>query len=432
MLAHLAIVLAANVTSVDDAKVSIDVLKNANLHTVSLGAKGQARTHTGPTVAARAASNPGVDTLTFFSDTFTTPGFDHAGNPNSVWSYEMVGRAPERGGTTILPAPVIPVVVDLLGPDGKVASFHGHPLTFDGRQFVQPVLRSPIFQRFPFFAGNTQFNDALMRTQFADRIHRGHGDADRDDDNGYHVLLDPDVKTARRMQIPFGKFFFFTDANGVPEGALVDAQTFVNLLFPSTVPVDNTTPIGAAELAGDMRTRDLTTFLFDNIFLFEGKVSNCCILGFHSVDVEPGDARNGNRDRLFVFDFASWIDPGLFAFGFEDITAMSHEISESFADPLVDNETPWWLSTDPFGLAGSLCQDNLENGDVVEVLSSNAVFPIQMNGRTYHPQNVAVFSWFAFQSPSRASNGSYSFPDETTLTALSPAGLGPGCTPPTP
>jgi hypothetical protein len=46
--------------------------------------------------------------------------------------------------------------------------------------------------------------------------------------------------------------------------------------------------------------------------------------------------------------------------------------------------------------------------------------PIKMNGRTYHPQNEALLQWFEFESPSSAIHGAYSYPDETTLTALSP------------
>jgi hypothetical protein len=49
-----------------------------------------------------------------------------------------------------------------------------------------------------------------------------------------------------------------------------------------------------------------------------------------------------------------------------------------------------------------------------------------MNGRTYHPQNEALLQWFEFESPSSAIHGAYSYPDETTLTALSPIEL-PGC-----
>jgi hypothetical protein len=314
--------------------------------------------------------------------------------------------------------PIIPVIVDVLGPDGKPATLNGKPISFDPRQFVQPFLRSPMFQPFSYNAGFTQFNDAMMRTQFWDRIQHG---AD-----SYHVLLAPSVETTRHMRVPFGSYTIFVDSNRQPIALGIDESAFTSLLFPATTPVDNSTPIGAAELAGDMTTRDMTTLLFNNVYLYNGTPDNCCVLGFHSYDFEPGDARNGNRERRFVMNYSSWISPELFPFGFEDITAISHEIAETFADPFVDDETPWWLSVDPF-FGNGLCQNNLETGDVIEVLSSNAVFPIQMNGRTYHPSNEALLPWFAFQSPSTAKGGTYSFPDETSLLHLSPAGLHPGC-----
>jgi hypothetical protein len=122
------------------------------------------------------------------------------------------------------------------------------------------------------------------------------------------------------------------------------------------------------------------------------------------------------------------ISNGLFSGGFEDVTALSHEMAETFNDPFVDHATPWWLSIPPGAKAG-LCQNNLETGDVIERFSGNTVFPISMNGRTYHPQNEALFSWFAFQSPSHAHLGAYSFPDETTLISLSRGPLHAGCKP---
>ena len=57
---------------------------------------------------------PGIDSLTNFTGQFSTPGFDGNGNPQSVWPFSMVGRAPEAGGVTVINNPIIPVVVDLL------------------------------------------------------------------------------------------------------------------------------------------------------------------------------------------------------------------------------------------------------------------------------------------------------------------------------
>ena len=115
---------------------------------------------------------------------------------------------------------------------------------------------------------------------------------------------------------------------------------------------------------------------------------------------------------------SSWISPGLFGAGFQDVTAHSHEIAETYNDPFVasdgiHNITPWWLA--PNGL----CQNNLETGDVIEGLP-NATFPVTVNGFTYHPQNEALLQWFEFESPSSAIGGAYSYPNMSVLTSLSP------------
>jgi len=167
-----------------------------------------------------------------------------------------------------------------------------------------------------------------------------------------------------------------------------------------------------------MTTHDITTLLFPNAFLYMTVPANCCILGYHTFDFEPGIPANGNQPRFYVMNYSSWISPGLLGGGFQDVTALSHEIAETFADPLVSfdgvhNITPWWLS--PNGN----CQDNLEVGDVIEGLP-NATYPITMHGYTYHPQNEALLPWFEFQSPSRALHHAYSYPNTSVLTALSP------------
>jgi hypothetical protein len=416
--------LALAQTSVQSARVPLTFLKQIAPRTGHPGSSFTmvgTKKNAGLASAAKSSSLPGVDSVANWSDQFTAPGFDFSGNPQSVWPYTMVGTPPESGRGTLINAPIVPVTVDLLGPDGQVAIYNGAPLTFSVTgDILQAVLNSPVFQPWIYTSGIGQFNDQMMRAQFADRIHSGHYG-----DNGWHVNLLPRVKTPRRMQIPFGSWYFATDANGAPAAALVEGNVFSSLLFPESIPVDSSTPIGAAEVAGDITTRDISTFLFNNVYLYDTTIDQCCVLGFHSYDFEPGDRRNGNRERRYVMNYSSWITNGLFLGGFEDITAFSHEMSETFNDPFVDNQTPWWLSSDP--IFGSICQDNLESGDVIEVLSGNPVYPVSLQGHTYHPQNEALFSWFAFQSPSPAHLGAYSFPDETTLTTLSPGPLLPGC-----
>ena len=63
----------------------------------------------------------GVDTIVNWSGEFVYPGYDSNGNPQSVWPYTMVGNSPESGQRATITAPVVPVTVQLLGPDGNVA-----------------------------------------------------------------------------------------------------------------------------------------------------------------------------------------------------------------------------------------------------------------------------------------------------------------------
>jgi hypothetical protein len=196
----------------------------------------------------------------------------------------------------------------------------------------------------------------------------------------------------------------------------VEANAFVNALFPATAD-DTTTPIGAAENAGEITTKDISSFLFPNTFLYIGSPSNCCIVGFHSYDFEPGDDANGNVEKRYVVNYSSWVTPGLFGDAFQDITALSHEVAETFNDPFVasdgvHNITPWWLS--PNGN----CQNNLEDGDVIEGLTHDT-FPVLLNGYLYHPQNEALLQWFQFLVVSDALGGAYSYPNTSLLTGPS-------------
>ena len=357
----------------------------------------------------------GIDTLTNFGSYFYFPGLvptSYGDAPQYTWPYTMVGNAPfghddASEGTTKIPAPIVPVIVDLRNSDGSPRYFilpdgtQGPRMILDPTQYVTPVLNSPIFQKASYGSSErpTQFNDAVHRAQFY-----------RSSEDGWHTLLVPAVKTTRTMVLIRGTYRFRADATGHLRYVLVDDRAFGSALFPPTA-ADTTTVIGAAENAGDVTPRDLSTFLFANVFLYQGgNPANCCVLGYHSYDMEPGDATNGWREKHYVMNYSSWISPGIFGGGFQDITALSHELAEIFSDPFGNNATPIWVA--PNGL----CQNNLENGDVIEGLL-NAVFPMTMNGYTYHPQNEALLQWFAGQSPSSAYQHAYSYPDTTVLTS---------------
>jgi hypothetical protein len=374
----------------------------------------------------------GIDSLVNFNKHFRANGVDQNGNPQIIWYYNMVGNPPELGGTTVLNAPIVPVSLDLRAADGSPRFINGKPLISDVTPFIDVTLNSPVFQNFNYTSSDipTQYTDAIQRAEFSDSM--------RPD---WHTILAPSVKTTRVMKInqdptcapPKGhcNYRFALNSDGsCCRFVLIDdgfpAFLFDSLLFPSTFPFDNSTPVGAAENAGDITTKDVSTFLFPNAYLYFGNINNCCVLGYHSYDFEPSLTSSGLPQRRYVLNYSSWITPGLFGAAFLDVTGISHEMAEIFNDPFVasdgiHNITPWWLSPN------RNCQDDMEVGDVIEGLK-DAVFPITMNGFTYHPQNVALLQWFEFQSPSTAINGAYSYPDITTLTALS-APQKAGCAP---
>ena len=403
---------------------------------------------------------PGIDSVPNFSGAFSTPGIGADGKPQSNWFFNTLGNAPSKGGTTTLDAPVVPVMLDLRNADGSprfVRLVNGRPITcgtpsepgcqrllFDPTPFIQPVLESPVFS-------NANYDSSAAPTQFADAVGRAEYQGAPDD---WHTLLAPSVKTMRTMVIDqdptcgigAGKgghcnYRYAVNADGsCCFFVLIDLNVFRNELFPSTgtFPPDSSTPIGAAEASGDITTKSVSTFFFPPAFLYfpVGKhQTGCCIGGFHSLDFESGDAKNGNLLRVFVVNYSTWDQPIFLDPTVLDVNGLSHEISETYNDPFVAafavnpanpairyDVTPWWLS--PNGN----CQHELEVGDVIEGLPRSA-FPVRMpNGFTYHPQNEALLQWFEFQSPSTALHGAYSYPDITTLTALS-APQKAGCAP---
>jgi hypothetical protein len=369
-----------------------------------------------PNAAAGSPKQIQFDSIRTFDGAFQAQGFGPQGHPHYHWFYMIAGGRPEDGGTTVIDAPIVPISLDLLDWDKSVRVVKGHKLHYSVKPYITPVFDSPVFQ-------NSEYTSSDIPTQFADAVQRAsfYGVMAQD----WHTWLRPSVKRERTMAIPLGAYRFALHKDGTCCAfVLVDISVFSKLLFPPSA-TDERTPVGAAEHAGDITTRSMATFLFPNTYLYaKGDPSLCCVLGFHTYDFEPGDAKNGFRERRYVLTFASWISGGLFGPEFQDVTAISHELSEAMNDPFVTSDgihgvTPWWYS-----LNGH-CQDDLEVGDAIEGLTE-ATFPIKMHGRTYHPQNEALLPWFEFQSPSTAIGAAYSYPNETLLTTLSPT-MGPGC-----
>lgn len=364
----------------------------------------------------------GVDTITNFTDHFEAQGVFYDGSAHQMWEYSMVGNPPAQGGTTVLNAPIVPVSLDLRNPDGTPRFVNGKRLISDVTPFIQPFVNGPVFNGLSNYSSSpvpTQVTDAIQRAEFGN-----HARAD------WHTLLSANVQPTETMTIvqnknAHGQFAYRFALN--PDGSccafvFIREDVFNTLLFPQNpAGPDNSSVIGQAELGGNITTKDISTFLFPNAYLSSPVNGSCCVLGFHTIDFEPGNApglpANGNLERFYILNYSSWISPGLFGGGFQDVTASSHEIAETFNDPFVGfdgihNVTPFWLNP-----AGQ-CQDLMEVGDVIEDLP-NPTYPVTVNGYTYHPQTEALLPWFAFQKNSSAIDNAYSYPNEDALTQLS-------------
>jgi hypothetical protein len=214
---------------------------------------------------------PFIDSLVNWNDQYFTDGVDSSNQPVKRWFTNMVGNPPNNHGTTNINAPIVPIIMDLRNFDGSPRFVNGKPLVYSAEQYVQKVVESPVFSNSTYTSSDTptQFTDAVQRAEYFSKAK-----AD------WHTILVPNVKAARTMILKRGTYSFALNPDGTCcRYILVDYNTFVNAFFPATA-TDTSTPIGAAENAGDITTKDMSTFLFPNVFLQGG--FGCCVLGFHS------------------------------------------------------------------------------------------------------------------------------------------------------
>ena len=345
----------------------------------------------------------GLNTIATFDGAFVAQAGPSAGRD---FRFTMMGNDPKLGGTTVYPGNISEVDLQLLNADGSV--FKVVPFA----PFEQPILESPNFEPLNYRSGHDiEFGDAVHRAQFFNVMK-----------NNWHTLLVPKVVNKVTITVPF--FVNVQLSNGTIiqarsyfTGTAADGNTFVLMLSPLFNFFFDNEVVNEINL-GNFTTNGMNMTLFPNTFLFNLNVNNpntpggCCVLGFHTFFLDGGFP----EDR-WITQYASWISPGLFGAGFEDVTALSHELAESYANPFVSNSTPnWQFPGEPAN--AKVCQANLEEGDPIEVLA-NATTPITVKEKdftfTYHPQNIPLLQWFEMGATSSAIDGAFSFPDETVL-----------------
>jgi hypothetical protein len=135
----------------------------------------------------------------------------------------------------------------------------------------------------------------------------------------------------------------------------------------------------------------LPVFLLHNFVDYIGTTTQCCVLGYHNAYSISG--------RVQTYGLSMYDNSGDFSES-SDISALSHEVAEWQNHPYTNNPTPAWGHTGQV----SGCQNNLEVGDPL----SGTTFADTVGGFTYHPQELAFFSWFYHQKPSLGVHGWYS------------------------
>jgi len=149
-------------------------------------------------------------------------------------------------------------------------------------------------------------------------------------------------------------------------------------------------------------------FVLSNVVEYETVTTNCCILGYHNAFTNPADGGTTTYGTAMYDNTHNGFT------GVKDISVLTHEVAEWMDDPLVDGVNN---TTKPWGNIGQVvgCQANLEVGDPL----SGTLQPTPLGGKTWHPQELAFFSWFYHQSPSIGVNHWFSS-NGTFTTAADP------------
>jgi hypothetical protein len=320
----------------------------------------------------------------------------------NLYTGVMVGQDPfSTGGftPTNVTAPVVPLIITThtvatgISSGGILSTKNGttvsNPTAADtaclGARNNVPLtlfLNSPIFQSASFTfggtnVGRTQYVDAYQRANFWNSVAG----------TNYHTLL-----TAGTRIAPISLDIAANQGLAIPPSLFgsCGSLTIVNISTLDGIITNTILPQLAAQ---GVDTSQFPIFLLYNAVMSGGVPTNlnkCCVLGFHGSTGSP----------IQTYSPIDFDTTGLFSAGIHDTSIAAHEVGEWMDDPFGNNPTPAWGHTGQV----SGCQNNLENGDP---LTGTNVPTVNLNGFTYHLQELAFFSWF-YGAPSIAANGWFS------------------------
>jgi chitinase len=347
---------------------------------------------------AAPAAPPQTISLPTFTATSTVSGTNY--------TYTLIGGDPARGGTTTIPTVLVPITLTIEAPMDAA----GNRAVLDAAPIARQVVGSPIFAKYAFASGTTQYADALMRADFYKES--GGGD--------WHTLLGQPKMVPVKISVPIGFGYVLTSKRTGRRLAMVDLRFMQEALFKHL-------PKAAAG-AGAL----VIAVARDTTYYVNADATQCCRWGAYGVDTSAG-ARQ-------PFVLGTFLDPNVVEVD-ADVQPITQVLAQFFRDPLHDplyrgargtpapgNIFPAWMKVPAKSVAELPRQNSAAGGtgiasggnDPTDVNWKNAVqaskaFVATSAGMPYHLQNVALLHWYN-QSPSPTSlNRAYSFPDPTAL-----------------
>ncbi len=283
-----------------------------------------------------------------------TPNAHVPNNFPGTWTYSYtynsrkytetwIGANPSTGASETVPIYLIPYKLTYK-PSGKPK------VTEDATKIIPNIIASPIFTNYDFTFGGTDIGSTQYEDAFAKvNVWQIGGSA-----SSYHVLLGtPTVTKTQTLKLTgnesqgliteFGVTVLTADIN------TIDAS--INKLITSLKIPQNALPI----------------FVTSQTYLTSQ--GGCCIGGYHSV------TNAGQPYAQFTFITAS----GKTIPFSDDVSALSHELSEWIDDPYTNNSSPCGI---------------YEVGDPLERNNNYGDFPYTLNGVTYHLQDEALLPYF--------------------------------------
>jgi hypothetical protein len=295
------------------------------------------------------------------------------------FQYTIVGKDPfvaQATASTTIKTVLVPLRIHFV--DGNTwdpsASDNCDSATALARTQKSPVFVAQKWRANNAPLGTAQYVDAVQREQWYTQTKAGALNP------GYHVKLALTTMPKVTVNVP-AVDSTYEGTTGCGNGLLpgIDISWFDGYVQHTLIPsIANSTKV-------------FPLFLVENVVWYDTVPSNCCILGYHNAFTLGG--------KFQSYGVANYDNSGAFS-GSADVSALTHEVSEWMNDPNTANPTK------PWGHIGQVsgCQSNLETGDPL----SGSVIQDNINGKTYHLQELAFFSWFYHQKPSLGANGWYS------------------------